>query len=238
MTMFLMITLHKLRFVDLVVLADAIGEDRIQMLWQWCMYFSVLSFFHLMEFFTTALFNAEVVSADSYLVNHSTTYTFAALFSWTEFATRFIFAPNWNNASISIVGFGVVVVSQVIRSLAMITCGASFNHMIQREKKENHVLITHGVYRYLRHPSYFGFYYWSIGVQLILNNTVAGCLSAIASSIFFRRRIPYEEQSLVCHFEEEYVEFAKRAYIGIPFVPTRTVLPEENNNNDDDAKQD
>jgi hypothetical protein len=27
----------------------------------------------------------------------------------------------------------------------MITCGESFNHYIQIDKKENHVLVTHGM---------------------------------------------------------------------------------------------
>ena len=38
-----------------------------------------------------------------------------------------------------------VVGGQVCRSWAMMTCGESFNHYIQRDKKDNHVLITHGM---------------------------------------------------------------------------------------------
>jgi hypothetical protein len=33
-----------------------------------------------------------------------------------------------------------VIVGQVSRSLGMVTCGESFNHMIQKSKKNNHVL--------------------------------------------------------------------------------------------------
>ena len=53
----------------------------------------------------------------------------------------------------------MVVIGQFIRSLAMVTCGESFNHLIQTERKDNHVLVTHGIYKYLRHPRYVN---WSI----------------------------------------------------------------------------
>ena len=43
-------------------------------------------------------------------------------------------------------GLIMTIAAQSVRSLAMVTCGESFNHLIQRSKKENHVLVTHGMY--------------------------------------------------------------------------------------------
>lgn len=112
----------------------------------------------------------------------------------------------------------MVISAQCIRSLAMATCGESFNHYIQVSKKENHVLVTHGIYKILRHPSYVGFFYWAVGTQLLLGNVLHTLLFAIVAGAFFSRRIPYEEEALMQLFPEEYPDYMKRTYIGIPFI--------------------
>jgi len=48
----------------------------------------------------------------------------------------------------------------------MCTAKHNFNHVVQSEKSDNHELITHGVYNLCRHPSYVGWFYWSIGTQV------------------------------------------------------------------------
>jgi protein-S-isoprenylcysteine O-methyltransferase len=78
-------------------------------------------------------------------------------------------------------------------------------------------------YKIFRHPSYVGFYYWAVGTQLLLGNILHTVLFAIVACAFFRRRIPYEEEALMQIFPEEYPEYVKRTWIGIPFVPTATL---------------
>lgn len=41
---------------------------------------------------------------------------------------------------------------------------------VQCEKNAGHVLVTHGVYSIFRHPSYVGWFYWSIGTQVSSGN--------------------------------------------------------------------
>lgn len=194
-------------------------------MWQWSLYATSLSAFHLLEFFVTAIYNPSVVSSDSFLVNHSKAYSAANLFASTEFFLKVIFFPQYHiSVWIWRVGIVLVLISQAARSLAMVTCGESFNHLIQTHKKDNHVLITHGIYKYLRHPSYFGFFYWSIGTQLLLQNCVSFFLFGYASCMFFRRRIPYEEASLIRHFPVEYKNYAQHSRILIPFIPSKILL--------------
>lgn len=233
---FLLVIIFSLNYLGILSIPEGwLGGDRIQLLWQWSFYVTSMCTFHLSEFFTTALYNPTVTTADSFLVNHSATYTAAAFFSWTEFAIRFGLFPHMNTSMLSLLGVLVVAVSQTIRSLAMITCAESFNHLIQRSKKENHVLITHGIYNYFRHPSYVGFFYWSVGTQLVLGNYVSASLYALASCMFFRRRIPYEEESLLHLFPNQYPGYAKRTWMGIPFVSSiaaaaaSLTVAEENN---------
>ena len=61
--------------------ADKLGSDRLQLLLQWCLYVMMVSSFHLLEFFTTAVYNPTVTTSDSFLINHSPAYTGAALVS-------------------------------------------------------------------------------------------------------------------------------------------------------------
>ena len=207
-----------------------------------------------------ALANPTQLSSDSFLVNHSKAYAGAHLFAATEFTLRLVLFPEWFSPRVSVLGVVVVVMAQFIRSLAMVTCGESFNHLIQTEKKDNHILVTRGIYRYLRHPryveiveqflssssrfnlilqfsirsliylilfvscfvvylnSYVGFHWWSFGSQLLLNNSVSACLFFAASLRFFSKSIPYEERSLLHHFPDEYLQYARQTWIMIPFV--------------------
>ena len=212
------------RYVDIITLQISfLSNDRLQLIWQWSAYWSALCIFHLMEFFTTAIWNPTVATATSFLVNHSQSYTAAALVSWTEFWIRFLWFSAWNFPLASTGGVLLVVAAQAIRSTAMIHCGESFNHIIQRNKKENHVLVTTGIYSLLRHPSYVGFFYWSVGTQLILGNPLSLVAYTAASWVFFRKRIPYEEGSLQNLFRDDYSEYAKRTWMGIPFIPSCAV---------------
>ena len=117
-------------------------------------------------------------------------------------------------------GLAMVIIGQGIRSLAMWTCGRSFSHVIKDQKDENSRLVTTGIYSVLRHPSYFGWFYWSIGTQLLLCNPLCIIFYTYASWSFFAQRIPYEEELLVKFYENEYVEYAQGTMIGIPFIPT------------------
>lgn len=117
-------------------------------------------------------------------------------------------------------GFALVVVGQVIRSLAMWTCGESFSHQIQERRSENHHLVKTGIYSVLRHPSYTGWFYWSLGTQLLLCNPICLCIYAYASWAFFAQRIPYEEGILVEFYDGEYVDYALSTVIGIPMIPS------------------
>lgn len=215
------VLLVQLAFVESNNENSFFGTERIQLLRQWCAYIACLSTFHMAEFFVTALYNPTQATADSFLVNHSTAYTAAALTSWTEFWLRFALAPSLNGTILSAIGLVLVLISQTIRSVAMASAGVSFNHIIQTSKKHNHVLVTHGIYRILRHPSYVGFFYWSIATQMLLGNVIHAVLFGAASWSFFRRRIEYEEESLCQFFPETYPVYVSRTYIGIPFLRTR-----------------
>ncbi|XP_012577504.1 PREDICTED: protein-S-isoprenylcysteine O-methyltransferase [Condylura cristata] len=126
-----------------------------------------LSLFHYSEYLVTAVNNPKSLSLDSFLLNHSLEYTVAALSSWVEFTLENIFWPELKQITwLSAAGLLMVVFGECLRKAAMFTAGSNFNHVVQNEKSETHTLVTSGVYAWFRHPSYVGWFYWSIGTQV------------------------------------------------------------------------
>lgn len=66
-------------------------------------------------------------------------------------------------------GLLMVLCGEALRKAAMLTAGSNFNHIVQNEKAYSHVLVTSGVYAFFRHPSYVGWFYWSIGTQVCVS---------------------------------------------------------------------
>ena len=157
---------------------------------QWSLYMVALSGFHFGEFLNTALFKPDVVSYNSFVVNHSKSYTIAALASWTEFWLEAHFLPFGAKFRGVFFAAGVLLVAtgQTLRALAMYTCGPNFDHIIMERRVAAHRLVTHGVYGRLRHPSYCGWFWWCMGTQLLLCNPVCVCAYALAAWDFFRHR--------------------------------------------------
>ncbi|MEQ2272387.1 hypothetical protein XENORESO_020999, partial [Xenotaenia resolanae] len=130
-------------------------------------YMCSLSFFHYSEYLVTAFINPRSLSLDSFLLNHSLEYTLAAVSSWLEFTMEKLTVPELKHLNwVSLVGLVMVLCGEGLRKAAMLTAGSNFNHIVQNEKAQSHVLVTSGVYAYFRHPSYVGWFYWSIGTQV------------------------------------------------------------------------
>ncbi len=98
----------------------------------------------------------------------------------------------------------------------MITCGENFNHLIQVSHSSDHSLVTHGIYRFLRHPSYVGFFYWCVGMQIMVGNICCSILFTLATRIFFHQRIAFEETILLKNYPLEYPQYIQATYLGIP----------------------
>ncbi|XP_050307596.1 protein-S-isoprenylcysteine O-methyltransferase [Anthonomus grandis grandis] len=183
------------------------------------LYMSVMAFFHFSEFLTIAIIQPTQVSTDSFVINHSPQYTMAALLSWIEFFAEAYFCP-WLKQYylISYIGVSICIAGEFLRKFAMFTAGNNFHHLVQSEKKKDHVLVVKGPYSVFRHPSYVGWFYWAIGTQLILINPICIPAYTVVSWMFFNSRIYIEEITLLNFFGQNYVEYQKQVETGIPFI--------------------
>lgn len=83
--------------------------------------------------------------------------------------------------------------------------------------RKSHTLKTDGFYRYLRHPSYTALALTFLGLGVSLNNWLAlVVLLPIIPALFNRIRI--EEQTLIRHFGQLYLDYMRRTKALIPFV--------------------
>lgn len=196
-------------------------EKGVSPLWTFSIYWISLWTFHFLDFLMTFLFNYHIVSFSSTLLNHSYAYWIACAVACGEYWIEAYLFPEMKTClPVIFAGIVVILVGQFFRTCAMATAKGNFNHIVQDQKQAGHQLVTHGVYKILRHPSYFGFFWWSVGTQITLANPVCVFAFAYASWSFFADRIPYEEYHLM-RFFSDYAEYRKRTYIGIPFIPDR-----------------
>ncbi|KAI0480244.1 ICMT-domain-containing protein [Xylariaceae sp. FL0804] len=194
-------------------------------LWRLPFFGLALATFHFLEFWTTARYNTPVAGVDSFLLTANwPAYAVAHVSATLEcLLTNVLFpgrrwAPFYLAHVLLLLGFIMVLVGQAARSAAMVQAGPSFNHTIQQRRKDNHELVTTGLYSFLRHPAYFGFFYWGLGTQLVLGNVVCFFGYLFVLWRFFSARVRHEEAILISFFGDDYIDYKKRVGTMLPFI--------------------
>ncbi|EPX74747.1 protein-S isoprenylcysteine O-methyltransferase Mam4 [Schizosaccharomyces octosporus yFS286] len=196
-------------------------------------FLAVLGIFHELEFYITAEFQGSQLSWDSFVLNNGAAYWIAMTIGVFEYyftngssiskiLPRLHFpscALSWIPWLFTRLAITMIISGQLLRSYAMVHAGKSFSHHIASEKKREHSLVKSGVYHYVRHPSYVGFFVWALGTQFLLQNTFSLIAFAIVLWDFFSKRIAGEEMYLIKFFGEEYKDYRRKTASGIPFVP-------------------
>ncbi|KPA86316.1 putative prenyl protein specific carboxyl methyltransferase [Leptomonas pyrrhocoris] len=191
--------------------------------------------FHMSEFLTAAYQRPHDTHPDAFVIFHSKEYLTASALALLEFFIEAYAVPeSWKlspsrhpllgavlriNRTGAVLFTALVVFFYGIRVVAMLQCGSNFSLIIESDRRSSHRLVRHGLYRYLRHPSYFGWFWRSLFAQLVLANPLSAVVHTVVSWYFFRSRVAYEEATLERedYFGEEYKAYKRRTYIGIPF---------------------
>jgi protein-S-isoprenylcysteine O-methyltransferase Ste14 len=89
---------------------------------------------------------------------------------------------------------------------------------VSLDVREQHALVTEGIYRYVRHPMYTAFWLWAIAQALLLPNWVAGFAAIVGFGVLFFGRVPREEQLLLKSFGDDYRKYISRTYRLVPGI--------------------
>lgn len=89
---------------------------------------------------------------------------------------------------------------------------------ITLEIRDQHTLVTHGIYERLRHPMYAAFWLWAISQALLLPNWIAGFSGLMGFGTLFFARVGYEERMMLETFGDDYRAYMARTYRLIPGI--------------------
>jgi len=89
---------------------------------------------------------------------------------------------------------------------------------ITLEVREGHRLVTHGLYRLVRHPMYLALFLYALGMGLAVPNWIAGPTYGLAMILLVGLRLGPEEQLMREEFGEEYEAYARTTKRLIPGV--------------------
>jgi protein-S-isoprenylcysteine O-methyltransferase Ste14 len=98
------------------------------------------------------------------------------------------------------------------------------NWSVSLELREHHQLVSHGVYRWIRHPMYASIWLWGVAQGMMLANWFAGWSVIPAFAAMYFLRVPREERLMCEQFGDNYREYARRTGRLIPRL-TKSAAP-------------
>jgi protein-S-isoprenylcysteine O-methyltransferase Ste14 len=114
------------------------------------------------------------------------------------------------------IGMALIVLGIIVRWVAIVTLRRYFTVSVAIQ--EGHQIIDHGIYRWVRHPSYSGSILSFAGLGLAMGNWLSLAVILLGTLIGFSYRISVEERALTEHFGERYRDYARRTKRLLPGV--------------------
>jgi len=102
-----------------------------------------------------------------------------------------------------------------LRAVGKRTLRKSYSYFLKASQRKP--LVTHGVYRFIRHPIYLAGILYNFGAPLIFSSTY-GFLVMLGFIPCILYRIGVEERMLIQEFGNEYLEYKKHTKKLIPYV--------------------
>jgi protein-S-isoprenylcysteine O-methyltransferase Ste14 len=84
------------------------------------------------------------------------------------------------------------------------------NWSVSLEVRQGHQLVTHGIYRRIRHPMYTAIFLYGLAQGLLLPNWLAGWSSLVPFTIMYLLRVRREEQMMLQFFGDDYRSYMTR----------------------------
>ncbi len=115
----------------------------------------------------------------------------------------------------AVLGYVLLVVGIGLDIIGRLTLGKSYSETVRI--RPDHKLITHGIYRFIRHPIYLGVVLFAFAAPLIIGSLV-GLIIMTALVPLLINRIRLEERAMAVEFGQEYAEYARKTKKLVPYV--------------------
>lgn len=133
----------------------------------------------------------------------------APLLNWLHIGKIF-------NPWVGLVGVLLGAGGLVVRYFAFSTLGRFFTRTLQQ--RDEHQLVTTGIYKRIRHPGYLSDIAIFVGASLAMGNLVTLIAVVVLFIPAYTYRIHTEEQMLVAIFGDAYVKYRKTSKRLVPFI--------------------
>jgi len=133
-----------------------------------------------------------------------------ALTDEPRFAT-YLFRPVFGFAGTLVFAAALALFYRIHREL-----GRSWS--VTLELRDQHVLVTDGLYRHVRHPMYSAFWLWALAQVLLLPNWIAGPAGLVGFGILYFCRVGTEERMMLAAFGDDYRAYMARTKRIIPGI--------------------
>ncbi|MEM9839354.1 MAG: protein-S-isoprenylcysteine O-methyltransferase [Pseudomonadota bacterium] len=84
------------------------------------------------------------------------------------------------------------------------------NWSVSLELREDHGLVTNGVYKRIRHPMYSSIWLGALAQPLLVQNWIAGALAIPAFGLMYLIRVPREEAMMRARFGDAYHDYMRQ----------------------------
>jgi protein-S-isoprenylcysteine O-methyltransferase Ste14 len=128
------------------------------------------------------------------------------LSSWLDFADYRL--PTTAGLVVGWIGAAVFAVALWLLWRSHADLGRNWSPTLQI--REEHSLVTRGVFHHIRHPMYAAHWLWAVAQALLLQNWIAGLAMMAAFLPLYLHRVTREEQMMLEHFGDEYRSYMNR----------------------------
>lgn len=122
---------------------------------------------------------------------------------------------------------GVVMGLASVASIWWVQWALGSNFSGTLHVRDEHTLVTHGPYRWVRHPMYAVFYLHLFAILLLTANWFLGGASLLALTLVVAARLRKEEAVMVEKFGDEYRAYMERTGRFLPRIKARPGLERE-----------
>lgn len=115
-------------------------------------------------------------------------------------------------------GLGAVVMAMGLWLFHRSHVDLGTNWSVTLQLRENHCLVTNGVYERTRHPMYSAMFLLAVAQALFLPNWIVGPAYLLGFGVLYAFRVGFEERMMLDRFGSEYEAYMQRSGRLIPIV--------------------